>query len=276
MPVTKKDFASVQAGANQAAESLDNERAAKLKAYLQSQAVGQNIQRANEQAKLQGLQPGKYSVNASDSGIAVNPESEGLMAMLNLRERQDARDDRDLVTVGERADRAGIPGGLAAAGNLETMTAGPDGKGGMLQNPDYKVKSAGPIANFLPQSVKNLGESIGLMPKGSSQESALVQRLVNADIRSLSGTAVTTYEQGRQNVEKGMSGFGDPNLVKIGIKQMADALDSAGQNIESSSRPEIVDQFREQGGALRLRDYLQKKPAGGGGGFDPDAYLGGK
>lgn len=262
MPLKMKDLSALQAGVNQLTQGAQATEQDKLRAYLKGEAIQKSMQLANQQAQMQGLKPDKYSVQASESGFGVNPENENLMTLLSLRERQDARDDRDLTKLGERIDKAGIPNTLSAMGNLESLTASGD-QGGMLTNPDYQVKSAGPVANFLPQFAKNIGEKVGLMPEGASQEAALIQRLMNADIRAMSGTAVTAYEQGRQNVEKGMSGGGDPNLVKIGIKQMADAVDSAGQNIESSSRPEVVKTYQQQGGKFRLKDYLSggKSPA---------------
>lgn len=231
-------------------------------AELKAQAVQSNRNAAEDFASKSGLKPGKYSVTASESGYGVNPESE-LATNFAMAERMDARNDRDLVHLGERLDKSNIPSQMSALANLEQGTAS-EGKGGILKDADYAVKSAGPIANAMPQWAKNIGESVGLMPEGASKEATLIQRLVNADIKNLSGSAVSTYEMGRQNVEKGTSIGGDPNLVKIGIKQMQDALQSGVANIKSSSRPEVVDTFQRQGGKLSLEEYLGggQAPAG--------------
>jgi len=100
-----------------------------------------------------------------------------------------------------------------------------------------------------------------MMPKGAAEESTLIARLVNADIKNLSGSAVSAHEMGRQNVEKGMSAGGDPNLIKLGIKQMQDALSEGAKNIESSTRPEVLGTFKKQGGKTRLEEFLGKPSA---------------
>lgn len=213
--------------------------------------------------RMQAGQPKGTSINVGANSMGINPPDQ-FMKNMALQEKMDARDDRDLVKLGERIDKAGLPNSMSAISNLESGTSDASGAGGILTNPNYEVKSAGPVANFLPQWAKNLGEKLTLMPEGSSQEAALIQRLLNADIKSLSGTAVTAYEMGRQNVEKGMSGMGDPELVKLGIKQMSDAANSTSNNIISSTRPAVVSKYKQQGGKMSLEEYLGKAPASDG------------
>lgn len=260
MAITQKDFAALQPGVNQLtqqrAQAAQAERDAKLKELL----IGKNLESARGEAERQGLTPGKYSISASEGGMNINPEATNPLISLGLQDRIAARDDRDLTKVGERIAKADLPVALAAAANLERGTAA-GGKGGILTNPDYEVKSAGPIANAvrgLPggQGMLNIGERVGLMPKGSGEELALAQRMMNMDIKNLSGSAVSAAEQGRQNIEKGLTAGGDPNLVKLGMKQMKDAFEAEGRNIEASTRPEIMSKFRSQGGITSLKDLL--------------------
>ena len=159
---------------------------------------------------------------ADDGGVSVG-DKDPLTALLRAQTFNNAREDKTdakLTRFGDRVAKANLPQSMSALANLEagTRSLGADGKpaGGLLSNPNYEVKSAGPVANALPQFVKNIGEKVGLMPEGASQESALVQRLMNMDIRNMSGTAVSTYEQGRQNVEKCLSIGGDPELDQQG------------------------------------------------------------
>lgn len=237
---------------------------------VEKQKVQQNIDLVNQ--TRQGLPAGS---SMSAGGVSINtpdPVNQQLNMLLRqqaMSERQDARSDRDLVKLGERVDKSGIPNQMAAMANLEQRTA-TDKAGGMLTNPDYEVKSAGPIANALPQFAKNIGESVGLMPKGAAEESQLIQRLVNADLKNLSGTAVSTHEMGRQNVEKGLSIGGDPNLIKLGIKQMRDAIEAGSQNIESSTRPEVLQTFKKQGGKTTLEEFLGKPSQPSAGGLSPE------
>lgn len=234
---------------------------------MNQEAAMKAAESEQKRATLEGLLRANPKSAVSVGDLSVNPEGENnLMALLNLQERQDARNDRDLVTLGNRVEKEGIPNTMSALANLEGGTAAPD-KGGIITNPKYEVKSAGPYANTirsLPggQLALNLGEKAGLMPEGAEKESTLIQRLINADIRNLSGTAVTAYEQGRQNVEKGMTAGGNPEMIKLGIKQMQDAIDSSAANIEASTRPEVLQTYRKQTGKVRLSEFLGKQPQG--------------
>jgi hypothetical protein len=273
MPVYQKEMPELMANAKSLQDLILGNK------YKQEQAEQQkqlDIQKAQEMLPIeqqktqqaidlvnktrQGLPAGS---SMSAGGVSINtpdPVSQQLQMLLrqqSMDERKDARDDRDLVKLGERVDKSGIPSQMAALANLEQRTA-TDKAGGMLTNPDYEVKSAGPVANALPQFAKNIGESVGLMPKGAAEEAQLIQRLVNADLKALSGTAVSHHEMGRQNVEKGMSIGGDPNLIKLGIKQMQDAITEGSKNIESSTRPEVLQTFKKQGGKTRLEEFLGK------------------
>lgn len=228
----------------------------------QQQAIQNNFARSEAAARQAGLKPGKYSVAASANSMGYNPESENPLAMIGLMERKQARDDKDLVTYGNRIEKAGIPQAQSAFANLEQGTA-KDGNGGILSNPKYEPKFTGPVANTvrsLPggQLALNIGEKLGLMPKGSQDEQALVQRLLNIDTRNFSGSAVSAHEQGRQNIEKGMSAGGDPNLIKMGIKQMQDAVSSETNNINASTRPEVRNVYKQQGGKVSLEEFLGK------------------
>lgn len=223
---------------------------------LETQGQQRNIEAAKA---IQAANPAGTHVTMGDKSVGINTPDPItiLLKKQAIDERNDARDDKDLVHLGERIDKGGIPNAMSGLANLETGT-NDSGKGGILTDPSYQVKSAGPVANMLPQFAKNIGEKVGLMPKGSADEAALIQRLVNADIKALSGSAVSTHEMGRQNVEKGMSAGGDPNLIKIGIKQMKDAIESGAQNVASSTRPEVLDKFKQQGGKLSLEEFLGK------------------
>jgi len=288
MPIFAKDASEMRKGAaslrdlivghkNQLEENVQKSgfekdlQTQKSNAELDSMREGKETDFTNEgrgqERNLKSLEqlrktlPAGSTATIGNGSVSVNPPDP--LARLLRRESQmdraDARDDRDLVKLGERLDKGGIPSAMSGFANLESGTADvANEKGGMLTNPDYEVKSAGPVANFLPQWAKNVGESVGLMPQGASNEAALIQRLVNADIKALSGSAVSTHEMGRQNVEKGMSGMGDPALVKLGVKQMQDALASSASNIESSTRPEVAQKYRQQGGKIGLEEYLGK------------------
>lgn len=199
-----------------------------------------------------------YKVAAGKFNFEQNERDPAMMI-----ERQDARNDRDLVKLGERIQKSGVPENMSSLANLETGTNS-TGKGGILTDPNYQVKSAGPWANavrnvpIIGQTALNVGERVGLMPRGATQENALIQRLVNVDTHLFNGANVTAHEEGRQKVEKGLAPGGDPNLIRIGIKQMQDAIESNARTIKASTRPSIIDTYKNQGGSLSLEDYIGK------------------
>lgn len=272
MAITEKDFAALQPGVNEITQQRGATQRMLQDAKLKELLLGNSLEMARGEAARQGLKPGKYSMAASPGSFSVNPENENPLIGLNLADRQMARDDHDLTKVGERVAKAELPISIAAAANLERGTAdAKSGQGGMITNPNYEVKSAGPIANLIRgvpggQGMLNIGEKVGLMPKGSGNEMALAQRLMNMDIKNLSGTAVSAAEQGRQNIEKGLTAGGSPDLVKVGIKQMVDAFEAEGKNIESSTRPQVMDTFKKQGGVTSLKQLLGSPQMGGASG----------
>lgn len=255
---TIAEVISQEAERNQASQSQELQALREmLKQQRDQESMDARIQKVKE------LRQSDPNTSWNIEGVSANSPQPNPMQLLGLQEKVEARNDRDLTKLGERVSKANIPTSIAALKNLEQGTA-QNNKGGILSDPNYKVKSTGPVANTirgLPggNTALNIGESVGLMPKGSQQEMQLVQRLLNQDIRNMSGTAVSVYEQGRQNVEKGMTGAGDPNLIKLGIKQMQDAIGAESQNIKASTRPSVVKTFEKQGGELSLADLLTKR-----------------
>jgi len=228
MAITQKDFEALQSGVNTLTsnrmQAQQAERDAELKRLLLGDQANADLNRKKgemdyqiQQAKSLRQELGP-EVGVNVEGVSIQPRDQ--LRAMQLKEMQARQGDQALTKVGERVAKADLPTTFAAAANLEKGTAGPSGLG-MIKDPNYEVKGAGPVANMvrsLPggQGMLNIGERVGLMPKGASQETALAQRLMNMDIKNLSGTAVSAAEQGRQNIEKGLSAGGDPNLVKLG------------------------------------------------------------
>jgi len=173
----------------------------------------------------------------------------------SLDHARDERKDERLVQV---IDKSGLP---------ETLPA-------LIGAKQYEGKSHIPGINLLPNSMQGLaanikgglGEMFGVEKwKGSGEEFQKMQRLLNMDIRQLSGTAVTAYEEGRKMVEAGMKG-GSAAQVKLGIEMMEDSARSNAQNIVAGFGQEAVDRYERQGG-LALRDLIKgqsKAPAKAG------------
>lgn len=199
------------------------------------------------------------------------------MERLGLARRGEARrqkEDRErkVSDISKRYEKREIPTLSTALGGIEknTQKVGKDGKpiaGGLLTNPDYQPKSTGPVASALPAWGVNIGESLGLLDEGAGSERQSLQRLINLDLRRMTGTAQTTAESGRQMIEKGLSVGGDPSQIKQGMKMMMDAIRADEQNIAAGYDPAVVEEYHKRGGTGvddiidQLRSEIPKTPA---------------
>jgi hypothetical protein len=86
MPIYRKDAESVDRTAASLADLIlgnqVNKEQSQLAAMLKGEAAAKNRQDAEDFAKAQGMKPGKFSMNVSDSGYSVNPEQDLLANQL--------------------------------------------------------------------------------------------------------------------------------------------------------------------------------------------------
>lgn len=227
---------------------------------LEQQAVNENFAAADQAAQAAGLRPGKYSVQASATGRSYNPENEDLMRLLGLKSAIADREERATERFSQRAAKEDIPGRSADFLSLEQATKGD--KGGIVTDPNYQPKSAG-WNQMLPDVVRgpvvSAAEKMGFMEKGSAAEMQALQRLMNTEIKSNSGTAVSAHEQGRNDIANGMKS-NNPEMVRRGIQQMKRALEMDTQNLEGSVPSNIKERYRTQGGEYDINRMLGAQP----------------
>lgn len=231
-------------------------------------------QGAKQGRRLSANLSGNGGVSLSQGDAAgANP-----LVQLKMAEMKQNQDDAKLATYGKRNEQANVPARLAdfASAEKATQSTNPDGTpkaGGIITDPNYKAKSAGGFTNFIPDFIKpgivGLGEKMGMYEKGSSDEMQAIQRLVNAEIKGLSGTAVSQHEMGRNLVSQGMSPGGDPTQVVKGVQMMRQALEGQVQNIDASTPAPVRERYQQQGGINNINDLLgRSKPA-----MDPKARM---
>lgn len=175
------------------------------------------------------------------------------------RERQ----EKAVSEFGKRLEKSQQPALLGALADLEKATSSA-GKGGVFTNPQAKIPTSA-VANltrkipFVGPLINQGLEGVGAIPKGTEKTWQAVQRLLNIESRQMSGTAVTVFEQARQEIEKGVLS-GDADALKRGMKMVEQAYELNTKNIAASTRPEAVKEFKARGGKLELSDLLGLSP----------------
>lgn len=113
-----------------------------------------------------------------------------------------------------------------------------DGKGGALTNPDVKLLSTGKVASTVPTGLVGALESVGVLPKGASEERKVLQRLKNEYLSAKSGQAVSAQEAARADQAFGMMASPDPALVAKGVRALAGIMQSRIKTIQGGYSPE--------------------------------------
>lgn len=205
----------------------------------------------------------EQNVNVEGVSIGARDPLTSLLRKQALEQASAERQEKALTSFGQRLEKSENPNMIATLAGIEGATRS-GGKGGILTDPSYKVKS-GPGTNLV-RSIPLVGpmltagmEKIGINEPGTEQEAQALQRLRNIETKKFSGTAVSRAEEGRQNIEKGVSS-GDPEAVKRGIAMMKQAAEMEAQNIKASTRPEVVSQYKQRGGQFELSDVLGNAP----------------
>lgn len=222
-------------------------------ADLESQAIEQNTQRARDEAARNGMKPGKYGISANKSGYSLTPQDE-LAALLKGQAASGLAEDRarrGVERYGAKRQQADIPARTADFAAVEAVTKSDTG-GGILTNPNYEPKSAGTIINAVPNFLMGpavaIGEKAGLLEKGAAAERRALQKIMNMDIKRISGASVTAFEEARNKIAQGQSMGGDPSLVRDGMVEALNVLKAEERNIDASFASDIKERYRAEGG----------------------------
>jgi len=103
------------------------------------------------------------------------------------------------------------------------------------------------LARAVPFFGNELSMAIAKSYKGGATSQAL-QGLLNAQIRTQSGQAVTKYEEGRNLVQQGMAAGGSEEDVARGIQLMVEGFREALGSVNTAYPPEVVELYQSRGG----------------------------
>jgi len=90
--------------------------------------------------------------------------------------------------------------------------------------------------------------AIGGFSTEEKKNRALIQNLLNLDLKKLSGAAVSNQEQQRFEEAKGLLGSRDPAVVRQGIRAMMKSAQAIMRQREAGFSPEVKELFRARGG----------------------------
>lgn len=248
-------------------QAQQQDKVEKLKQLFQRQSVEDNLRLAEGTAAKNGLKPGKYSVNASESGFSVNPESDDLIKALALHNAQNDRRDKQVETMGKRIEDKKIP---EAVQNLKEVTDAIPA--------DAPMKSIGPLKNAVPDwgvaaleglgnlTEKSLGKRVGF-DKGAAAERAALAAAKTQIRQPLFGSSLTPGEKRSFEDAFGAPIGGSEENVKSAIRRMQAIPQAELSNIESSTPVEAVQRFQTQGGlsSNKLKEFFTPKPAASAG-----------
>lgn len=238
---------------------------------LKQQAIGGNLRRAQEYAAAHGMDPRKISINASESHIGVNPENEGIMTLLGIKDRQEARQDKAVERLGGTLGKSSYPEMGAAVGGLADS---------MNKHGGVKV---GPISGstIMPASVVQVGEQLGgaaekafgsrlgLPEEGATEQKQRIEELKGFQRHKLYGAALTAQEKQAYNDAMGLLTAGSPEQRQDAIERLAELYNKGIQNIQASYGPDVVGQYKKQGGMSLDPIQIPRK----GGAADPKSRL---
>jgi hypothetical protein len=283
MSINSKEFMALQPGVNQLGEQrfksqhdpiIEKLRSA-LTAKRGQEAMVANQKAANDFAKAQGLGRGKFSVNVSESGMAVNPESEAAGAAMrekytdNSRLETKALQDEYNKLVGKRRDNSKSitdienlinSDSAMGQGQLGAALSRLSGEVGVLTDQD--------IARVMPKSAKQDLTKLWNYFTGQS-EPGLTQAQKAAAIQLLQNkrTAIDTDLNSVGQEVQTRAPYLAPSLHQTGaLPKVLQGLGVASKSPGQSPPPEA-------GGMIRVRDKKSGQsgtlPAGE---FDPNLY----
>lgn len=248
---------SMQQGVQTANKAADRD------ASLQQLILGKQVQkelndeglktRMDREAELRQKYGPGAAINISEAGISVTPK-DNTARDLALKERHDKRIEGQQADLSKRYEK--LNSFNSDLEELERIT-NTDGKGGVITNPDAKLRSMGGAKSVLPDSVMGLGEFFGMVPKGTSAERKALQRLQIDYQQAKSGMRVTDAARKQEAEAMGRLASGDPTLVEQAIRSLAHSVKNQYKTQQSGYNPEAVQNVhRSMGDPLALYDNL--------------------
>jgi hypothetical protein len=245
----RQKAAELAASGRQKAElegRLANEKA--MADYGVQTAAQKRAQAQADNQKLLGELQGKlnkggkrYSINLNDDGGISVAEQENLGAMnaqIARGERAQKEKDQALVKYGERIEKEGLPEIYSQLdkANKALPKAGED------------FKSAGPWANAIPNFLVPAAESVGVLDKGATEERAALSALKALLGHKTYGASLSTGESRDREAWLGLPLGQSTEGTRDTIDRMNAIPRQSFQNIEQSTRPDVVSEYQGRGG----------------------------
>lgn len=196
---------------------------------------------------------------ATALGAAARRQAESLGQQgQQFAQKMDYDREKDLQTRLERFRddyaKTGVPKARSAFEKLDKLT-------GVLSSDKPNLKKLPGYGTNTLRSIPLVGQGLSTMAAktyGGEEEAQLLQALLNADIQSTSGQAVTRYEEGRNLVKAGVGPGGNEQDVARGIRIMYDALEGADRDARAAYPPEVIALYEARGGSQRLNPSQQR------------------
>ena len=236
------------------------QQAAMAQEAEKQQNIAKNVELAHQQAKQMGLGPKQYSMQASESGVGINPENDdpltSFLKAQQLKNLQDERTERAVTAGSKSLIESNLPKTTEAMQRLQDVSPGAIQQG--------QFKSVGGMKNLAPTFAIPMLEKMRIMPKGASEERAALQELQNVKLYDESGKAINESEMQRIKEAMGLRGVFDPKAIQQAIQQYGKTALTKSQTAEAGIRPEARDILKQRGAvsSSRLEELIKGKSAG--------------
>lgn len=256
MPYTQKqmnaDSASQTRSADAFLENLHNAQEGGRKRQADRDMLAQKNQYEQQEAaanqdKLKQFLSGQMgkgsaarSYNPSTGAIGAEKDDDlrALLGMERLNAQKEERQRRGVETMGKRVDSAHVPNLMAAIGEAEAVLP-PEGQ---------EMQSIGPVANWVPDVAVPFAEKAGFMGPGATAERRALAGAEMQVAHPLVGSARTPSEMAGYRAAYGRGLGTDTDTIRKAVQSMKEIPQSTLRNIESSTDPAAVEQYRAQGG----------------------------
>lgn len=188
--------------------------------------------------------------NANQFGTNLEMKKEEL-------ERNKAKDkEAQLQKFQDDYQKTGVLAAIAPLSMLDKSTGVLTGK----KTDRSKLPGYGTNALRQIPLIGNAAATLAAKRYGGEAEAQALQTLMNSQIRTMSGQAVTKYEEGRNLLAAGMGPGGNEADVERGIKMMYEGLVEADRSARAAYTPDVVDMYSQRGGQGPIETLFKQSP----------------
>ena len=258
-----------EAEAAQAAQAADLKRlitGKDMDAAAESSNFNRNKELADESLRLHPT----TGVNFSKEGVSYSPKQEvdpmGYKAAA-MQARTDARElakkkllDDKVKALGDEVQQQEIPSSMAMSKDIFSK----------LPKEGEDFKSAGPIASWLPNAGVRLGELIGALPKGATEERGAFEAMKQLPRHKLYGGALMDKEAKSFEESGGFPAGATSDQIRANLNRIKGIESGAIQNIKGQFSPEVQQAYvgnNPQAAQFLNANQVQQAKAQGMGGM---------